>query len=136
ERVVEVRRNRAIACHRRPKNFFQQWPDEWHRCARMRNLPAHQQQQKKSEQHEAQRRKAILNADDFMVGGKNIGAPETGIVMGVDTVAMIIAAAIRWKLFNGCSHVTSPCPKPSTPAAMANRGWTPETTAAHPPARV
>jgi hypothetical protein len=46
--------------------------------ARMRDLPAHQQHQEKSEQHETQRREAVLDADDFVVGRKNVFAPEAG----------------------------------------------------------
>jgi hypothetical protein len=46
---------------------------------RMRDLPAHQHHQEKSEQQETQRRQTVLDADDFVVGGKNVGAQEADV---------------------------------------------------------
>src|SRR5271154_6932425 len=72
----------------------------------MRNLPAHQNHQEKSEQHEAQRGQAVLDADDFVVGGKNVGAQEADVfVMAVVVVSMMgINLAERRKLVNGRFH--------------------------------
>ena len=104
ERIVKVRRNRAVARHRRPQNFFQQRADKRHRRARMRNLPAHQQHQEKAKQQKAQSREPVLNADNLVVGGKNIAAPETGLVMtGVLAVAVLIIT-VRRELVQELSH--------------------------------
>src|SRR2546427_3368925 len=47
----------------------------------MRNLPAHHQHQAETEKQEKQRRDAILDADDFMVRGKNVFAPEPELLV-------------------------------------------------------
>src|ERR1039457_4619530 len=47
----------------------------------VRDLPAHHQHQAKSKQQERQRGDAVLEADDFVVGRKNVGAPEARILM-------------------------------------------------------
>ena len=73
-----------VGGHRAPggglaENFFHQPADGRDRLARMRHLPAHQQHQEKSEQHETQRSQTVLDADDLVVGGKNVGAPEAEV---------------------------------------------------------
>jgi len=72
----------------------------------MRDLPAHQDHQEKSEQHEAQRGQAVLDADDLVVGGKNVLAQEADVlVTAVVVVAvMVISLAERRKLVNGRFH--------------------------------
>jgi len=72
EGIVEFRRNRPVAGHGRAEHFFQQRSEKRHRLLRMGNLPAHQQHQAKAKQQEEQRREAVLDADDFVVGGKNV----------------------------------------------------------------
>ncbi len=108
--IVKVGGNRP-PCRRLAQHFFQQRPDDRHRRARMRDLPAHQQHQEKSEQHEHQCREAILNADDLVVGGENIFLPEARLVMRVVIVAvmamMFVLLAIRRKLLNDFIHITS-----------------------------
>ena len=73
----------------------------------MRDLPAHQNHQEKSEQQEAQRRQAILDADDFVVAGKNVLAQEADVlVMAMFIVAVMdLSLAIRRKLVNGRFHI-------------------------------
>ena len=44
--------------------------------SRMRDLPAHHQHQRKTEQQVEQRGDAILDADDLVVGGKNVFTKE------------------------------------------------------------
>ena len=46
----------------------------------MRDLPAHHQHQAKPKEEEKESRDTILNADDFVIGRKNVGAPETRIL--------------------------------------------------------
>ena len=104
EGIVKLRRNRAVAGHRRPEHFFQQRAEQRNRLARMRNLPAHQQHQEKSEQQENQRREAVLDADDFVVGGKNVAAQKTRIMVLVPVLLVRmgrIGLSIRRKLVNG-----------------------------------
>jgi hypothetical protein len=72
----------------------------------MRNLPAHQQHQKKSEQQKKQRREAVLDADDFVVGRKNVAAQEARVVMRVLTVIVFIVT-VRWELVKCDSHAIS-----------------------------
>ena len=67
ERIVKLRRHHAVG-GRLAEDFCQKRPDDRNRRAGMRNLPAHHQHQEKSEQHETQRREAVLNADDFVIG--------------------------------------------------------------------
>jgi hypothetical protein len=45
----------------------------------MRNLPTHHQHQTKAEKQKSQRGDAVLNADDLVVGGKDVRAPEARI---------------------------------------------------------
>jgi hypothetical protein len=47
----------------------------------MSNLPAHHQHQAQPEQQEAQAGKAVLNANDLVVGGKNVFAHEANVFM-------------------------------------------------------
>jgi len=77
----------------------------------MRNLPAHQQHQEKSEQQETQRGESVLDANDLMVGGENVFAPETRIkmlmmaVIAVVIVTMtVIGFTIGWKLADRIVH--------------------------------
>ena len=49
--------------------------------ARIGHLPAHQHHQDETEQQEQQRGEAVLDADDFVVGGENVFAPETRLVV-------------------------------------------------------
>ena len=73
----------------------------------MRDLPAHHQHQEKSEQQETQRGKTVLDADDFVVGRKNIPAPKIRLGMLVAVIVMFVVRvrrvflAIRRKLVNG-----------------------------------
>jgi hypothetical protein len=74
----------------------------------MRNLPAHQQHQEKAEQQKAERGKSVLDANDLVVGGKNVLAPEARLVMFMAmisvTVMVIQLATIRRKLLNRIVH--------------------------------
>ena len=85
EGIVEVRPTSlppaaAVVC---PKQLLQQAAHHRNRLARMRNLPAHHQHQAEAEQQEAQRRQAVLDADDLVIGGENVFAPEARLfVMG------------------------------------------------------
>jgi hypothetical protein len=45
----------------------------------MRDLPAHQAHQAEAEQKEDQRGNTVLDADDFVVGGKDVGAPKPAV---------------------------------------------------------
>ena len=47
----------------------------------MRDLPAHHQHEAKTKKQEEQSGDSILNADDLVIGGKNVSAPETRILM-------------------------------------------------------
>ena len=77
----------------------------------MRDLPAHQQHQEKPEQHEAQRDEAVLDADDFVVGGENVFAPETRLVVFVSgrgrraPMPCMPGSRNGRKLLNECFHV-------------------------------
>jgi len=63
---------------------MQQVPDRRDGLLRMRDLPAHHQHQEKAEEQKKQRRNAVLNADDLMIGGENVFAPETELfVLGL-----------------------------------------------------
>ena len=88
EGIVKVGRNRA-ARRRLAEDFFEQRAEHRHRHARMRDLPAHQHHQEKSEQHEAERHETVLDADDLVVGGENILAPETRLVVFGVAVAVV-----------------------------------------------
>ena len=107
EGIVKVGGNRA-AGRRLAEDFFQQRPDDRHCHTRMRNLPAHEHHQEKSKLHEAQRGKTVLDADDLVVGGKNVFAPETRLVVLV--MAVVVVAVLRFrfakrrKLLNGRFH--------------------------------
>ena len=110
EGIVKVGRNRA-AWPPAGRGLFQQRPEERHRLARMRNLPAHHQHQEKSEQQETQRGEAVLDADDLVIGRKNVAAPETRVVMFVNAVVFVVVPgfmlAIRRKSVNEFAfHVT------------------------------
>ena len=88
------------------QDFFQQGTDEGDRDARMRDLPPHQNHQAESEQHEAERGQAVLDADDFVVGGENVFLPETGFVMRMFAVPVMgVGLAMRRKLLNEFFHV-------------------------------
>jgi hypothetical protein len=67
EGIVKVGGQRATG-RDLAEGFFQQPADDRDRLARMRHLPAHQQHQEKSEQHEGQRPQTVLDADDLVVG--------------------------------------------------------------------
>jgi hypothetical protein len=55
----------------------------------MSNLPSHQQHEAKAEKQETERGKAVLQADDFMIGGENVLAPKPGgFVVGFLDVRM------------------------------------------------
>jgi len=55
--------------------------DQRNRRARMRDLPAHHQHQQEAKKQKRQCRDAVLDADDLMVGGKDVRAPEPRIFM-------------------------------------------------------
>ena len=75
----------------------------------MRNLPAHQHHQEKSKLHEAQRGETVLDANDLVVSGKNIFAPEARLVvlgMAVVVVGVVFTTfAERRKLLDGRFHI-------------------------------
>ena len=64
-----------------PKMEASSGPTHGHRLARVGDLPAHDHHQAEAEQEEAQRRDAILNADDLVVRGEDIRAPEPRLLV-------------------------------------------------------
>jgi len=75
----------------------------------MRDLPAHEHHQAKSKLHEAERDETVLDADDLVIGGENIFAPEARFVVFVMAVIVVPvrggSLAERRKLLNECFHV-------------------------------
>jgi hypothetical protein len=57
-------------------DFEEELADERDGLAGMGDLPAHQQHEAEAEEHEEQRRDAVLHADHLVVGGKDIFPPE------------------------------------------------------------
>ena len=64
-----------------PKIAASSGPTHRHRLARVGDLPAHDHHQAEAEQQETQRGDAILNADDLVVGGEDIRAPEPRLLV-------------------------------------------------------
>jgi hypothetical protein len=65
----------------------------------MGDLPTHHQHQAKTKKQKAKRRKSVLDANDFMVGGENVLAPKTGfLVVGFVDLRM-------WNRVSACLHV-------------------------------
>ena len=85
--IVEVGTDHAhgalgvLADHVRAVNLEKQVADEGHSLSGMADLPAHQQHEAEAEKHEKQRGDAVLNADDFVVGGKDVFPPKPQFVM-------------------------------------------------------
>ena len=80
EGVVKVRRHDPLGRHV-PEDRRQQRAHHRHRLARVGDLPAHHHHQAESEQEEEQRGDAILNADDLVVGGEDVRAPEARLLV-------------------------------------------------------
>ena len=68
---------------------LQQLADEGNRLPRMPDLPAHQQHQAEAKKHEQQRGNAVLQADDLVVGGKNVFPPKPQFVMLMADVGVV-----------------------------------------------
>ena len=80
----------------------------------MRDLPAHHQHQAEAEQQENQRRQAVLDADDLVIGGEDVLAPEARLF-----VMRFVDAAVRQGM-SGCLHCSfelvrlfERCPSPT-----------------------
>src|SRR5438876_12374701 len=56
-------------------------PNHWQFLARIGQLPPHQHHQRKTEEQKKQPGESVLDADDFVVGGKNILPPPPELVM-------------------------------------------------------
>ena len=78
--------------------------DHGQRLARIRQLPAHQHHQRKTKEEKNQAAKAVLNADHFVVGRKNVFSPQTELVMLVFVVMMRIVGGVRSQ-FSGSIHI-------------------------------
>ena len=63
--------------------------DHRQRLARIRQLPAHHHHQAKAEEQEKQPGDAVLDADDFVVGGENVFSPKPELVMLVSGVVPV-----------------------------------------------
>src|SRR5436190_3159722 len=59
----------------------EKFANHWQRLAGISQLPAHQHHQAKTKKQEGQTAKTVLNPDDLMVGGENIFAPPTKLVV-------------------------------------------------------
>ena len=79
ELVVELRQHRPA----RHAPLAEQVADQRQRRARVGELPAHEHHQRKAEEQEQEPRDGVLDADDLVVGGKDVLAPEAQLlVMG------------------------------------------------------
>ena len=72
ELVVELREHRPA----RHARLAEEVADERQRRARVSELPAHQHHQRKAEEQEQEAADAVLDADDLVVGGEDVLAPE------------------------------------------------------------
>ena len=81
EGIVKVRRHDALGRHV-AEDRGQQRAHQRHRLARVGDLPAHDHHQAETEQQEQQGGDPILNADDLVVRGEHIRAPETRLLVG------------------------------------------------------
>ena len=72
ELVVELREHRPA----RHARLAEQVADERQRDARVGELPAHQHHQRKAEEQEQEPGDAVLDANDLVVSGENVLAPE------------------------------------------------------------
>src|SRR6185503_20789499 len=72
-----------------PEQELQHGSDDCHRLVRIGHRPAHEAHQTVTEEEEAQRRHAVLDANDLMVRGKDVFLPESLLVMvrGMDRMA-------------------------------------------------
>ena len=77
-----------------PKIAASSGPTDRHRLARVGDLPAHDHHQAKPEEQETQGGDAVLNADDLVVGGEDIGAPETRLFVA----SLVDVRCVEWPM--------------------------------------
>jgi hypothetical protein len=70
--------------------MIEQVPDDGKGFAWIGELPAHHQHQTKAEKHEQERGHAVLQADDLVVGGKDVFPPKPKLMM-----RLVVNARIR-----------------------------------------
>ena len=83
ERVVKIRRHFPVRHRAGSKNMREKFADHWQRLAGISQLPAHQHHQAKAKEQEGETAKTVLNPDHFVIGGEDIFAPPTKLVMFV-----------------------------------------------------
>src|SRR5262249_29694576 len=86
EHVIKVAADHAAVSGLVEYFFEQRTNSKWHLFAGIRQLPAHHHHQAEAEEEEEEAAKAVLDADDFVVGGKNVFPPKTEFLMIVRVI--------------------------------------------------
>ncbi len=87
EGVIEVRHDdtnvavRVLPDHVIAEQAMEKIPNNGDRVARISNLPAHDHHQAETEKEKHQRGNAVLDADDLVIGGKDILLPKPRLLM-------------------------------------------------------
>ena len=79
EGIVEIGRHDPFGGDVAAEELFQQGSDDRNRMVRIGDLPAHHHHQTKAEEEEKEGGDAVLDADDFMIGGKDVLPEKIGL---------------------------------------------------------